>query len=218
MPLAASKLLAAALGALWLASSSPAGPAAGGLESGRFLVASRQVTGPFFAETVVLLIEYGPWGALGLIVNRPTGVELARLLPDLEALRDRSDRLYMGGPVAPHTLKLLLRAAQPPEEATRVLGDVYLSESSDTLRRALEAKTPPHRLHAYAGYAGWASGQLENELRRGDWFVAPADPEAIFDEGVAELWPTLIREHEGIRVRRAPPPPLARLRGLPPAG
>ena len=62
------------------------------LAKGKLLIASPQAGGPYFYESVVLLLDYGPEGAVGLIITRPTEIELARLLPDIEVLRGRPDR------------------------------------------------------------------------------------------------------------------------------
>ncbi len=169
---------------------------------GKLLIASRQLNGPLFAETVVLLLEYGPEGAMGLIVNRPTSVPLATLVPDWEALRDRPETVYLGGPVASHTLYLLIRAAEPPPESTRIVGDVYGTASGDTLRSELERDPSADRVRAYVGYAGWAPRQLDAELARGDWHLADGSPKLVFEVAASELWPELVRQHEGVQVRR----------------
>ena len=193
------RLLAALSGVLWMAvgaAGEPAVPA-----TGRFLVASRQVTGSFFSRTVVLLLDYREIGALGLVVNRPQGVPLRDVLPGVEGAGERSDPIYQGGPVEPHSMWILFRASKARSGGRRVIGDVYASHSVATLQALLRAKTPPSRFHAYAGYTGWAPGQLEEELARGDWVVSPARPEDVFSHAPEALWEKLIRLHESVRVQ-----------------
>jgi putative transcriptional regulator len=206
---ALSLALSAAPGA-----ASPRALAAAASESslarGRFLIATRQVAGAVFAESVVLLLDYGPGGALGLIVNRPTRFTLAEALPQIEELRGRDDRAWLGGPVAAQRVFLLGRGRDAPEGAERVLDDVWASMRLDALKRLAARRTPASRLRAYLGYAGWAPGQLDAELARGDWYVEPADAGAIFDADAATLWRERVRRHEGIRVRREPAHRVAR--------
>ena len=174
------------------------------LEPGKFLIASRRLHDPNFSETVVLLLEYGAEGALGLIINRPTDVELTSLLPEVHELRGREDPVYVGGPVSRDHLLLLVRAQQEPAEASQVLDDVFVTSSLDTLRRLLDAQSARAMFHAYAGYAGWAAGQLDNEVSRGDWHIATADSETVFDKESAGVWPELIRRTSGMWVKLRP--------------
>ena len=177
---------------------SPPGPE---LTNGTFLIASRDLTDPNFSESVILLIVYSSSGALGVVINRRSDVKLAKVLPDIDELQKRPDTLYIGGPVARDQIVLLIRSAKPPDDALGVLGDLYASTSLTVLRGALKRETPAARLHAYAGYAGWGPGQLDAEVARGDWHVASADSDAVFDQAPAELWRKLIRRVEGQWVR-----------------
>ena len=158
---------------------------------GRFLVAHRGVNDPRFAETVILLIAYSDRGAMGLIINRPTDVRLASALPGMKELHDRPDRLFVGGPVSPSAMLLLIRSATVPEGAEPVFGDVHVSGKLETLRKALGEGGKKHRLRAYAGYAGWGPGQLEHEIARGDWALGPADAATIFDTPSEGIWQKL---------------------------
>jgi putative transcriptional regulator len=159
---------------------------------GRFLVANRSVNDPRFAQTVILLIAYSDRGAMGIIINRPTDVRLASALPEMKELRNRPDRLFVGGPVAPGAMLLLIRSAAAPEGAQPVFGDVHVSGKLETLRKALGKRGKTHRLRAYAGYAGWGPGQLDHEIARGDWAIGPADAASIFDMPSEGIWQKLI--------------------------
>ncbi len=171
------------------------------LEKGKLLVASRDLADPNFSETVVLLVAYGPKGAMGLVINRPSDVKLSSVLPPMKPLRQRADTLYLGGPVARNHVLLLIRSATEPEDSVSVFEDVYASSSLTTLRQELERKGPKKRFHAYAGHAGWAPGQLEAELARGDWHVSPADIDAVFSKTPTDVWRKLIPRVEGDWVR-----------------
>jgi putative transcriptional regulator len=98
------------------------------LAIGRLLIATPQVGG-FFAESVIVLVDHGEHGSLGLIVNRPLGRSLAELLPDLPAAKGHAEPAFFGGPVAPGQMLLLLRSSRPPPGAAPVLDGVSVSGS-----------------------------------------------------------------------------------------
>jgi len=164
---------------------------------GRFLVASRNLRDPNFAETVVLLLDYGPRGSMGIVINRPTEVLLATALPHLAELRGRDDRLFVGGPVSFNAMFLLVRARKKPPSSEQIFADVYASGRLSTLRQALRQKGKTNRVRAFAGYAGWGPGQLEQEIARGDWHVTEADAATIFDVPARDIWPKLIERFSG---------------------
>ena len=163
------------------------------LAQGTFLVASRQLMDPNFRETVVLLIRYGPDGAIGLVINRPVELKLSRILPDIEELERSKESLYLGGPVEPAWVHLLVRSAKPPEASMPVFGDVYLSSSQKVLQGLIKKPAKEERFRIYAGYAGWAPEQLESECDRGHWHVLKADTETLFDKKSSEIWQELIQ-------------------------
>ena len=174
------------------------------LDAGALLIASERLRDPNFARTVVLLIEYDRGGALGVVLNRPTEVTLARLLPDIPGMSGRQEVVYQGGPVAPNRLILLIRAPAAPAAAALVFGETYVSSSLDALERLVDPRGPGNEFHAFAGYAGWSPEQLEGEILRGDWLVHPAAESLLFDIPAGELWPELMRRSAGQWVA-APP-------------
>lgn len=160
------------------------------LSRGKFLVASRTIGDPRFAETVILIVDYGTHGAVGIIVNRPTNVTVSEALPQMPGLKELKERLFFGGPVEMDTMLLLLRAKDKPENSLYVFSDVYVSSSAELLKGLTEER-PSATYRVFAGYAGWAPGQLENELSAGAWDVIEAKPEAVFDKSPADLWQRL---------------------------
>lgn len=164
---------------------------------GRFLIASRNLSDPNFSETVVLLLAYDARGAMGIVINRPTDVRLESALPDVEELRDRPDRVYLGGPVAGNLMLMLIRSATRPKSSEPIFADVYASGDRAALRQVLGKTGKMNRLRAYAGHAGWGAGQLDQEIARGDWYVTSADATAIFDTAAPAIWPKLIERFSG---------------------
>ena len=153
------------------------------------LVARADLPDSNFRDSVVLVMNnIGPAPG-GLIINRPTRIAVSRLFPDLERLAQVDDKVYFGGPVAIGSVSFLFRADTPAENATQVLDGIYVSTSLELLRKLLSRDKPMEGLRIFIGYSGWAPGQLESEIARGGWTLAPADPDAIFGRRSERPWP-----------------------------
>lgn len=187
-------LLPAPAGAGWPARAA----ATARLRVGSFLVASRALADPNFREAVILLVDYRATGAIGLIINRPTKIPFAEAIPEIDSLKRLGIHLYLGGPVARYRVGLLVRSPTPlpADHAQHLFGDLYLSTRLATLLALVKEVPPGVSLHAYAGHAGWAPGQLEAEVRRGGWHVIDGDAATCFDPDPAAVWPTLIERLE----------------------
>jgi len=168
------------------------------------LLSMPQLQDPNFARTVVLLCDYSPEGAFGLVLNRPTDMpatEMVRLDPPVE--NGNTMPLWIGGPVEPQRGWILLGddpSARPDADAfTALQGEfkliqegLYLSTSVTVLRDVL-AMTPAPRARVLAGYAGWGPGQLDDELAQSAWLLANIDLDLVFDIPATAMWETAIR-------------------------
>ncbi len=172
------------------------------LAAGRFLIASRRLQGPLFAESVILLLEYSANGALGLVINRQTSALLGDLLPEAARLSERRDRVYIGGPVEPGIMTFLIRSDTGVPGAFPVIGGVYATGSAKVLRRLIRSAVSTDNFRAFIGYSGWGPGQLDDEFSRGDWHVGAARAQVVFDDAPGDLWQRTVLEFEGIQVRR----------------
>ena len=155
---------------------------------GRLLVATESVGGEIFAETVILLLAYDESGAMGLVVNRPTELDLGELLEDTEDTADYQQAVYWGGPVGMGTLSALVHAGSPVGGADEITESVRRVPFDDALEIA---SAEPASVRFYLGYAGWAPGQLDHELARGSWHVLPATDEIVFADDPKRLWEIL---------------------------
>jgi len=167
------------------------------LAPGKFLVASKQLGDPNFAQAVVLLLQYdADHGAMGLIVNRQTEVAISRVFEELKEAKGRKDPVYLGGPVELNNVLALLKSSAKPDDARRVFGDVYLINSKPQLQKTLAAGAEAEVFHVFVGYAGWGRGQLEHEVELGAWHIMPADSGSVFHSDPESVWPRLIRRTE----------------------
>ncbi len=171
------------------------------LSKGKFLVASRDMKDTRFSRSVILLISYDSKGAMGLIINRPSKVKLAKVLPEIKGIRP-SDTMYFGGPVEGHRLQILIRSGINSKGSYHIFGDIYVSADRKVLQRMINRKVSGEEFHAYVGYAGWASGQLEREVLKGGWHIFPADAEVVFSEKPSNIWPEFIRKTSLLWVMR----------------
>ena len=161
------------------------------VEKGALLVANPSLSDPNFHQTVLLIIEHGRGGTVGLILNRPTNVLLSEALPDFTVLKRTSHRLFAGGPVGQTQLVLLFRLTQLLPDTRQIIAGVYVG-TPRVLERIMTQPKPTETFRAFAGFAGWAPGQLEHEMLEGAWGILPSDAFSIFDKDPVTLWPDSI--------------------------
>ncbi|MGD8630094.1 MAG: YqgE/AlgH family protein [Gammaproteobacteria bacterium] len=161
---------------------------------GLFLVASRDLTDPHFRQTVVYLVTHNDAGSLGLVVNRPSEILLADAVSGVEEAAGDDHPIYYGGPVKHDMITMLIRSEKENPLVRQVAGDVFFSHDRRVLDRLLAEQKPVNALRFYMGHAGWTAGQLQQEIRRGDWYVIEAEPAAIFSTRPASLWNRLIEK------------------------
>jgi putative transcriptional regulator len=161
---------------------------------GHLLVASPALIDPNFRRTVVLVTEHSEEGAAGLVLNRPSLVEVAAAVPDLEAVVEEDEQVWMGGPVQPDAV-LVLGEFLDPDDAAVPLFESLGFPSLDDPEEIVPATT---RRRVFAGYAGWGAGQLEEELANEDWILEPALADDAFTAEPDELWRDVLRRKGGI--------------------
>ena len=160
---------------------------------GKLLIASPALSDPNFARTVVLITEHGEAGAMGVVLNRPSGTAIGEVAPELGRIA-QDERIYVGGPVQPQALVVLAEFADPSAAAWIVVADVgFVSADTDNdeLARAVR------RGRVYAGYSGWGGGQLEDELAEDAWIVEPPLPAELFPDDPGSLWQDVLTRKGG---------------------
>ena len=162
---------------------------------GRLLVATPNLGDPNFERTVVRVLEHGDEGALGVVLNRPSGLDLAEPLPEWAGAAAHPPVIFIGGPVAPSAAVCLARAAVGGAEGWEPLlgrvGTMDLDIDPDQAIPRLE------EIRVFAGYAGWGPGQLESEIATGGWFVVDADASDPLSPAPEELWSAVLRRQRG---------------------
>ena len=142
---------------------------------GKLLVATPALREPTFGQTVIVLLEHGVDGAVGVVVNRATGAEIADVLPSVADLVTPPAVVFDGGPVS-RTTAIALGNTAPGAGGEGVspvnppLVTVDLDRDPALLAASLRT------LRVFAGYAGWSAGQLEGEIAEGSWYVLDALP------------------------------------------
>ncbi len=163
---------------------------------GRLLVATPALSDPNFDHTVVLVLEHGEDGAIGVVLNRPTPTELADALPGWHRLAADPPVLFSGGPVAPDAA-ICLGKGWPGEEVEGyeplfgTVGTVDLTVDADSVSSALQS------IRVFVGYAGWGEGQLEGEIEAGAWFVVDSHPDDALSGQPDDLWQVVLRRQRG---------------------
>jgi putative transcriptional regulator len=156
---------------------------------GHLLVASPQLLDPNFARALVLLIEHNQEGAFGVVVNHPIGKTLQELWREVGSAPCHSQQpVYLGGPVPGPLIAL---HTKPELAETEALPGVFFAAKKQHLDVLVLSEEPSYRI--FIGHSGWGAGQLENELRQGDWRVAPATAESIFSTA-DDLWEVVLRQ------------------------
>lgn len=159
---------------------------------GDFLVATRDLEGSFFAESVILLIQHDDLGTVGLIINQPSDVGLAAMLPEIRSLVEFDGKLFIGGPVSTYGIMMLVQSDVVPAESQHIFGNVYASGSRELLLDMLNDQAMLSQIRIYAGHAGWFPGQLDSEIARGSWEVLPGDESMVFSVDPLEIWKNLV--------------------------
>lgn len=166
---------------------------------GQLLLDGGELSGSFFARTVVLVCQHNAEGAFGLVLNRPSGKQAGELLiADLPEGIEGSP-VFVGGPVQTGALSYLHTDAFLPNAS--VLPNLDLGHSLEELVALGECFSSTRKIRLFAGYAGWAPGQLDNELRAKAWLTHPASIELVFDTPPERLWQTILRQKDDWRCR-----------------
>lgn len=157
------------------------------MQPGDLLIATPLLEDPNFARTVVYLFSFDD-GAAGVVLNRPTDIPIARAMPGWEAVAAEPLVVHLGGPVQVEH-GVALATGTHPEMVTSEVGVVDLDGDPSALAQG--------SLRLFAGYAGWGSGQLDEEIEEGSWFLVPGSTGDLLDPEPATLWRRALARQPG---------------------
>ena len=161
---------------------------------GQLLISGGGLFDPNFRHTVVLIGEHDAWGAVGVVLSRPTDVSVEEAVPTLADLVEPGARVFRGGPVEPAQAVLLADVGVPGVVDVPVFGSVgFLTGDVPA-----EIRAAVRRARVFVGHAGWGPGQLETELEADSWVVEPATEDDVFTPDPDSLWRRVLR-------RKGPP-------------
>lgn len=179
--------------------------------TGRLLVAAPSLRDPNFERTVVLVIEHGDEGAVGVVLNRPSKATVSEILPAWKHLATEPAMVFVGGPVALSGAICLGRSAPEPGPESLDAAGQRGPKASTGWRRLfadvaivdLEVDPDPAAgdIRVFAGHAGWGPTQLEAEIEAKAWFVLDAEPGDALTATPETLWSTVLRRQGGALAR-----------------
>jgi len=159
--------------------------------AGQLLVASEGIADPNFMHTVVLMVRHGKDGAFGLTINRPVAERslgsLLELLGEPDTSAEGTVQVIVGGPVQREAAFVIHTIDYARAQTIAVDERIGVTSSLEIVHDMAHKKGPQKALIAF-GYAGWGAGQLEAEIGRDDWFVAPADIRLVFEVSRERVW------------------------------
>ncbi|MBF0271016.1 MAG: YqgE/AlgH family protein [Magnetococcales bacterium] len=162
--------------------------------AGKFLIAMPGLRDANFERAVLFVCSHNSDGALGLVINQPHPVSMHEIMQQLGLSWRRTDQhplVYQGGPVALDRGFILYERSVPCPGYIEVEKGLYLGTNPDILRHLVD-ETGGRFLLAL-GYSGWASGQLEAELRANTWLVSEPNRSVLFDAPAVDRWSTAMR-------------------------
>ena len=157
-----------------------------------FLIAMPALRDPNFSRTVTYICEHSTDGAMGLVINRPmSSIHLGDMLEQLDITtgdpRVSQATVFLGGPVQPDRGFVLHSAGRRWDSTLQITDGISITTSRDILESIAAGEGPEQTLVAL-GYAGWAGGQLEDELGANSWLSGPAETDIIFRMSADNRW------------------------------
>ena len=168
---------------------------------GQFLVAVPKMRDPNFYKTVVLLVEHGQEGAMGLVVNRPSTTSVSKALSGHFDFPENGEFVFTGGPVEPAALFMIHNAQELDPQESSVIDGLYMGSSARIFEDVIAARLNGDAVHfrIYSGCAGWGPQQLEGEMSRGDWLTIPACRELVLADDPYSVWDAAMQNSQSTR-------------------
>ncbi len=164
--------------------------------TGHFLIAMPSLNDSFFNQAVTYICEHDKSGSFGVIINQETNINLKQVIQEMKigsgGNYNENQAVFIGGPVDQGRGFILHRPTGSWSSSLTVKNDVALTTSKDILQ-AIANNEGPKDCIVTLGYAGWAAGQLEQEMASNTWLSCPADEQIIFNTPIEERWKAAAR-------------------------
>jgi putative transcriptional regulator len=159
------------------------------------LIAKRQLEDRLYRSTILIARPIGAERHVGFIINKPTQVTLGKLFPTHEASRKVTDPVFLGGPVGPEVIFALVQGRESPGgRSLKILDDLYLAIDSDVVDRVIEKRSAQARF--FAGMVLWRPGELQDEIKRGLWYLQNPKAEIVLRKPTEGMWEELLGRSE----------------------
>ena len=153
---------------------------------GKILISEPLMGDFYFKRSVVLLAEHNEEGSFGLIMNKPLNAkfnEIVRDFPDFET------NLFLGGPVQSNNLFFIHTLGNTIDDSHEIIKGLYWGGEIEQIKEMIKlGQIEPDNIRFYIGYSGWASEQLDGELKRNSWLVSQLRPSKLLNTRPEELW------------------------------
>ncbi len=155
----------------------------------QFLVATPDLQEDFFAQTLIYIVRHEKQGALGLIINKPSNIDIRNLMDDLDIPTDSplGQPALVGGPVHPE-VGFVLHTGNPDWHASFAVSENVCITTSKDILNAIARHEGVQSYQLILGFSGWSTEQLEQEIARGDWLLCPVDQQLLFHVPYTERW------------------------------
>ena len=160
--------------------------------TGRLLVAAPALEDPNFFRVVLLLIDHDEDGAIGVVLNRASGVPVGETIEGWGGLVTDPPVVFGGGPVEP-TAVVALGLSTADGDRDLLTARLARIRLVDLDQDPVLASVDLHDVRIFAGYAGWGPGQLESEVAQGAWFPLEAEAGDVFTHDPQGLWRVVLR-------------------------
>jgi len=178
------------LAAMILALSAPLAEATD-LTQTVLLVAKRNLRDRLYGSSILIAKPIGDERHVGFIMNKPTNLTLGKLFPKHAPSQKVIDPVYLGGPMGPEVIFAMVKDAKSPGgRSLQLTSGIYLAYDSAVVDRIIE--TQPQQARFFAGMVLWAPNELDEEVRRGLWYVLDPQPDLFLRKSTDSLWEELV--------------------------
>jgi putative transcriptional regulator len=179
----------------WVGQAKAQAPDAKDAGAPLILVAKPGMRDEFFGASILLAKPVGDGRHVGFVINRPTEMTLGKLFPEHGPSQKILDPVYIGGPSNTEYIFALVRSSGPlAGEVLQIAQDLYIAVDAKTVDGIIEGEASHARF--FAGLVAWRPGELQEELRRGIWYVLESDSELVMRKSTEGLWEELVKRSQ----------------------